>query len=847
MSAQNPQRSPLITTVIGLIAFSALAGVLAAAAVTPGIAVAGVSINSSLGVFDSLPDFIAIDKQSQQNRLFAKSNGKVVQIATIFDQNRQEVAWNDVSKWAKDAAVSGEDRRFYQHGGIDLTGIIRAAVTNVVSRGIQSGASTITQQLVKNIFVQQSQELPTQAERDAAYAAAIDTSFARKLKEMKLAIALEKKYTKNEILLAYLNIANFGRNTYGIQAAAEQYYNTTAKDLTAEQAASLIAIVQYPELRGLYNPANYPANQNRRDVILQAMLTDGDLTQAQYDEAKAIPVDATTVTYTTPKNGCIAANEYSKFFCDYVLHLVPELTSLGADATERQKNWKRGGYDVYTSLDLDMQTVAQKTAWKYTPANTTVFKLGSTVVSVEVGTGKILVMAENKKFNDTQQGAGPSYTAVNFATDFQYGGSTGFQTGSTYKPFTLLTWLEAGHGLNEIVDATPRTFNLATFSDTCDGPWGGPYTFRNFGTEKGPWSVYNGTAHSVNGVFLTMAQKLDLCQIKKNAMAFGLHRADDYLYHTGLKSNPSSVLGINEIAPLTMAVAYAGFANSGRVCNAVAVVSITDPNGKELPGQDPNCRQAMPANIVNTANYGLQAVMNFGSGRNANPRDGTPFIGKTGTTDSGWHTWVVGASRKVATAVWVGNISGSYTVAHYSVNGVNGAEMRHVLFKRTMISIDGRYHGGAFAAPDPALLTGSGVKVPNVAGQTVGSATAILQASGFLVKVAGDVNSDLPIGTVAKTNPGTNVLLSRGYEITIYTSNGLMSAVPDVVGAGTNTFGDAQSILNGAGFTLVTQYCKVLPALDPGLGYVVSSNPATGRVALRSREVRVYVGALTCP
>ena len=155
-------------------------------------------------------------------------------------------------------------------------------------------------QLVKNIFVQQALELPTEQERTDAYNEATATTLDRKLKEMKLAIGLEKKYTKKEILVAYLNIAFFGDNTYGIQAAAQRYYSVDAKDLTAEQAASLVAIVQYPLQRGLFDPANYEANQARRDVILDSMLDAGDLSQADHDAAIAIPVDDTSLKPSEP-------------------------------------------------------------------------------------------------------------------------------------------------------------------------------------------------------------------------------------------------------------------------------------------------------------------------------------------------------------------------------------------------------------------------------------------------------------------------------------------------------------------------------------------------------------------
>jgi membrane peptidoglycan carboxypeptidase len=453
MSAQKLKPGSVPSAILGTLGFSALAGLLVAVLVTPLIAVAGATVNNTVGIFDSLPDFIEIDQQPQQNRIFASQDGAQIQIATMYSQNREEVAWEQVSDFVKDAAVSGEDRRFYEHGGVDIPGIARAALKNIAGGSISEGASTITQQYVKNTFIQAALELPEDQQK-AAYEAAIDDTFERKLKEMKLAISLEKRYTKQEILLAYLNIANFGGTTYGIEAAAKRYYNTTSADLTPAQAASLVATVQSPTALRIDNPENYERNKERRDVILNAMLSEGNITEEQHAEAIATPIDATTVTLTQPSNGCMVANDHARYFCDYIRNLVKDLPALGANAEEREAAFKRGGYDIFTTLDMNLQTVAQEAVWANAPNDATALQLGSAAVSVEVGTGRILTMAQNKIFNNTQEGGGPTATAVNFNTDRAYGGSSGFQPGSTYKVFTLLNWLQNGHGINEIVHSS---------------------------------------------------------------------------------------------------------------------------------------------------------------------------------------------------------------------------------------------------------------------------------------------------------------------------------------------------------------------------------------------------------
>ena len=340
----------------GLVVASVVAGVLVATSLAPIAAVTGVTGRDSLGAFDALPSEISLGGTAQRNQIFATRDGQPVKIAEIFDQNREDLAWDEVSQFLKDAAVAGEDHRYYEHGAVDPQSLARAAFGFITDTG-DTGGSTIAMQVVKNIRVNESQQLKTEEERDAAYAEAIKKSPARKVQEIRLAIALEKKYSKDEILLGYLNLAGFGRATYGVEAAAERYYSTSAKDLTLAQAASLIAIVQTPDSFNLGDPANYPKNQTRRDLIINNMLQYGYVTQEQHDEAINTPIES-YVALSTPTQGCLYAAD-AKFFCDYVLRSVPYLTSLGADAEERTANFTRGGYEIYTSLDLNQHDVAQ--------------------------------------------------------------------------------------------------------------------------------------------------------------------------------------------------------------------------------------------------------------------------------------------------------------------------------------------------------------------------------------------------------------------------------------------------------------------------------------------------------
>lgn len=854
MSARNPQPNGVISAIAGMLGFSVLAGVLVTAMVTPALAVTSMTASSTIGIFDNLPQWIEIGKQPQENTIYAIRGDQPEEIATVYNQNRQEVKWDEVAQVVKDAVVAGEDRRFYEHGGVDVQGLLRAALTNTLAGGVESGASTLSMQLVKNINIQVALQLPTEAERKAGVKAAQVSTIDRKLKEMKLAIGLEKKYDKDEILLAYLNIAGFGGNTYGIEAAAQRYYATTAANLTLPQAASLIAIVQQPTARALDNVDKYPKNQARRDTILNNMYAEKMITKAELDEALAIPVDETTVTLATPKNGCIAANPYAKQFCDYIVKSVKDLSSLGDTEAQRLENWKIGGYHIYTSLDLDLQTVSQDTVVKYANPAETRMNLGATSTIVQVGTGRIITMAQNKAFDDSELGGGVGTTALNFNTDRNYGGSSGFQVGSTYKVFTLLNWLNEGHGTNEMVNASPRTENQSSFTDTCTnpsggmfygGPYGGIYKFRNFGNEQGSRSVMNATRDSINGAYVSMALKLDLCKTKEIAMSLGVHpgierdNPDTINYvENELMSNPSSILGTNDIAPLSVAAAYAGIANNGVYCKPRAVDRIVDSQGTELPGQAQECSPSLiSAEVAAAAMHALTYAMgSYG----ANPKNGIPHFGKTGTTNGAEQTWVVSSTTAMTSVTWVGNITGDYGINKYP----NGPNLRHIISKTIMLQVDAKFGGGALPVPPQRLLTGTGVTVDNVIGQTPEIAKSIIEARQLVYADGGEVDSDLPIGQIAYTDPSGGTVVASGTTVTAYTSNGSMSALPDVV-TGNPNFGTAQGTLNTAGFSNVVQSCEVTttPAL---VGKVIKSDPAAGTVYKRASEVKLGVGALVC-
>jgi membrane peptidoglycan carboxypeptidase len=871
MSAQKFKPTGALGGVLGLLGFSVIAGVLVTAMVTPALAVTSVAAKSGIGIFENLPSFVNIGQQAQQNTIYANRGGAPVAIATVFRENRKEVAWDAVSPFLKDAAVDGEDRRFFTHGGVDPQSIARAIVKNNTEADAgQSGGSTLDMQLVKNILINEaindtslSEKARKQAVQDAIYASPV-----RKIKEMKLAISLDKKYTKKEILLGYLNIVGMGSNTYGVESAAQQYYGVSAKDVTLPQAASLIAIVQQPNQQNLSDPKYYKANKERRDQILDAMLAMKHITQKQHDDAVATKIES-YVNIHAPSSGCRNALD-AKSACDYVTKVItsslvagtpnaaPVPDALGATPAERLANWNKGGYQIYTSLDLDLQDVAQEALNTWTPPTESRFNLGGAAATVEGGTGRVLVMAQNKVFDDAGILPGetpdPTKTAVNFSADYPYGNSIGFETGSTYKVFDLANWLQNGHGLNDLVDGHgPQTYKPSQFKAPCDPGAipSAPFPLNNDSGAGGrTMTVKAALIGSVNNAFMQMATRGDLCDIRDTAKSMGAHRAD---FKKDLTVNPSAILGSNEQAPLTMAGAVATIGAGGVHCTPIIIDSVVDPKGKKLPGQAKSCTQAISPEVAAGVADAMIGSMTSGTSSPGNPNDRVPIGGKTGTSPTAHQDWIMASTTKVGTAVWTGNITGQASLKSYT-NPITRANYyttsRFQILKAVMktANTNPALKGGAFPKASAAMLGGESSTVPSVAGQTSDQAKALLESLNYVYADGGPVASGLPVGRVVNTDPAAGSKTPVGATITVYTSDGSLSTTaPNVVGKNRH---DATGDFVGAGFSAGNITVQWVASSAPGdFCKVQSQNPAAGQSATKTDPVtfKISTGVATGP
>jgi membrane peptidoglycan carboxypeptidase len=695
------------------VAMSALAGMLVAVAVTPGVAVAGEGTSEAVSFFEDLPSYLDIQTPQQVSSVYATKGGQQVKIASFYAENRTTVASDAMAKSLKQAAIDTEDPRFYDEGGIDVVGTLRGAAATVVGGDVQGGSS-ITQQYVKNVLVQQCEELTgtnaadTEKKIAACYEDAAGVTPQRKLQEMRYAIAVNKKYSKDQILTGYLNLVGLGGRVYGAEAGAEYYFGVHAKDLSLVQSATLVAILNNPSNLRIDQPSDadngtangYAATKDRRDYVLQRMYVHHDITEAQLDAAKATPV---TPKITATANGCSsAATGYDAgYFCDYVRNQVLQDPAFGKTAAERIATLDTKGLEIHTSLDLDLQAQAQTALSTYVPATMAGVDVGGSNVTVEPGTGRILSMVQNTAYTQGDNAAAGS-TAVNYSADSGYGNSGGFQTGSTYKVFTLAEWLATGHTLSESVSTGEHTFENAEFTNSCQNVSGGTWPVSNAESVPASMTVQAATSESINTAYAQMGKQLDLCKIAQLAQSMGIHPASG----GQLTQTPSSILGVNDLSPIDLAEAYAGFANGGVVCTPTAIDSVTESDGTKITPSPSSCTQGVSADVAGTVDYALQGVLTgAGTAASANPGDSTPKFAKTGTTDGDVQNWLVASSTKYTNATWIGNVQGGVSLANWPfLQGTTGYSAKFGVGKSMMSYLDQTVGGGALPTPDPAMI-----------------------------------------------------------------------------------------------------------------------------------------------
>ncbi|WP_327290349.1 transglycosylase domain-containing protein [Streptomyces sp. NBC_01198] len=630
---------------------SVLAGAVLAGIALPAAGALGLSAKGTAAGFDDLPGELKAPPLSQASKILDSKGGL---IATVYSRDRTVVPITAMSPNILNALVDIEDSRYYEHGALDVKGILRALSNNASDGGTQ-GASTLTQQYVKNVFVEEAGDDATKV------AQATQQTVGRKIKEMKYAIQVEKELGKKKILENYLNITFFGEQAYGVEAAAQRYFSTTSKNLTLTQAALLAGLVQSPSR---YDPINdVKAATDRRNTVLARMAQLKDITPAQAAAAEKAPLG---LKVSSPKNGCITAVNGAGFFCDYVRETFLQNAAFGKTKTARQQAWDIGGLTIRTTLDPKAQASLLKGLGKH------VYKTDKFVAAdtmVQPGTGKIIAMGQSKPY-----GFGKNQTQLNLSVDKNMGNSGGFQNGSTFKPITAAAALEAGFKPDQ---SYPSPYKLDTYPDVknCAGQ---TLHYKDVGTqnempsEVGPFAMPDALKHSINTYFVALEADVGLCPIVNMAAKLGFARADG----RPLEQSAALTLGVNEVSPLTVAAAYAAFANRGVYCTPIAIESATGPNGKKMTVPKSLCSRAMSQNTADTLNSMLKGVVDDGTGKAAD-LPGRDTAGKTGTTDDRKDAWFAGYTPSLASAVWLGDPFGqgikgmrlAMDDAHPKING----------------------------------------------------------------------------------------------------------------------------------------------------------------------------------
>lgn len=613
---------------------AALSGVVLAGIALPAAGALGLAAKGTVDGFDEIPANLKTPPLMQRTTILDNQGG---QIATVYSRDRTVVPLKDISPYMQKAIIAIEDARFYEHGAVDLKGILRAMNRNVQSGGTAQGASTLTQQYVKNVFVEEAGDDP------AKVAEATQQTLGRKVQELKYAIQVEEELGKKKILENYLNITFFGQQAYGVEAASQRYFSKSAKDLKVEEAALLAGIVQSPSR---YDPVNDTEEATkRRNTVLQRMADVGDISKDEAAKAEATPIK---LKVKRPQNGCITAVSGSGFFCDYVRQIVTGDPAFGKTAKDRAKLWATGGLTIKTTLDPRSQAASNEAATSRVNKDD---KIADAVVQVKPGTGQITAMAQSRPYGLDQS---KHQTVLNLNVDHKMGGSyAGFQVGSTFKPITAAAALEKGISPAQDFTSDHQISLPGESFRTCDNrpadnrPW---EVSNELESEKGTFDMTSALGKSINTYFAKLEQKAGLCETLSMADKVGYIRGNN----KPLQAVASTTLGGQESTPLAMASVYATFANRGKYCSPIAILSVTSPTGKQLDVPKSKCTQAMSEHTADTINQMLKGVVADGTGQQAGLSD-RDNAGKTGTTDERKNAWFVGYTPNLSTAVWVGS------------------------------------------------------------------------------------------------------------------------------------------------------------------------------------------------
>jgi membrane peptidoglycan carboxypeptidase len=628
--ASKSGRSRNTTSILAaLAAMSVAVGLIVAAVTLPVVDMAGVAVRDAAETFNGLP-VPALSTLPTRSEILDANGGL---IAYYYPNHiyRVPVSYSQIAPVMREAIVAIEDSRYYQHGAIDIRGTLRAIVADMTGGQVQGG-STLAQQYVKNAL------LLTAAD-SAEQRAAVADSAARKIRELRIAVTLERQLSKNQLLAAYLNVAYFDNEAYGIEVAAQRYFGVTAGQLTLPEAALLAGMVQNPTA---FDPLVYSADATaRRNVVLTRMARLHYISTAAATAAARTPLG---IHYSaqTLQEGCSSPSAASSaWFCDYVM---AELRTNPIYRAAWQQINTFGGVQVHTTMNPQDQRAAEGAVTFMVPPPPSGYNPGSNAaaeVLVQPGTGYVQAIAVDRRY-----GTAPGEDSIDYAVDTGQDGGFGVQTGSSSKLFTLITALKQNY---------PFGFKLSVKSPSdigpfynCKGSYTGRFPVSNAeGAGRGTYSLYTGTTQSINVFFAELEKRVGLCNVVRTAVSMGDHRANgtSFLVASGKPSQasyqlpaddlPSFTLGAINVSPMTMAAAYATVAAGGVYCRPEAIAKITSGHA-QLPIEPVKCNRAFSPAVAAAATYILRGVLTNGTARGDGVVRGgvyVPQAGKTGTAN----------------------------------------------------------------------------------------------------------------------------------------------------------------------------------------------------------------------
>ena len=542
---------------------------------------------------EDLPDYTREDAfLASEPTSILDANGN--EIASLYYENRTSITIDQCSEYVLKGTVDTEDVRFYQHHGVDLQGILRAVIVKLT--GGHQGASTITQQLVRNTVLSEEQ---------------FDQTLERKVREAFIAQEMEKVFSKDEILMMYLNTIYYGHSAYGIQTAAETYFSKSANELTLPEAALLVGL---PNAPSTYDPTINPDYAlSRRNLVLDRMLTAGDITQEEHDEAVNTPIELNLTEQVV--NGVYAY----PYFVDYV-------------KTQLQEEYTtdmifRGGLVVQTTLDPLVQNSAEHAIHSGIDQSGDA-NLDAAMVALDPDNG-------GRDYYDESTFEGSS---INISGQQNICTSSTRGIGSTFKMITLVTALNEGMSPDTIINCnSPVTFDH------------GKYKFENiYNYSWGNISLARATAVSSNTGYVQVADTIGNDKIIDMARNLGIT--------SELPNVLSMTLGPRGGSPLEMAGATATIASGGTYNEPVSILSISNKSGEELYKHEPTPQEVLDSSVACAAIHVLEGVLvGEGSGHYARPNIDQPIFAKTGTTSSSTDLWMVGSTPQLSVAIWTGH------------------------------------------------------------------------------------------------------------------------------------------------------------------------------------------------